>query len=407
MLTLNARVTDIAGSADAETAWLDGMTWATNDYRPELVNGAGRVLVRLLNFPGDWRDWGADEWRDWQAASPIISNWRACHGYPLNIFHINLRRAARRVDTSPLVAQRTKRLTSIALKLDREPRMKLSQMQDIGGCRAVVKSVVAVRRLHDFYRDKSEMKHKFSKCDDYIKEPRPSGYRGIHLVYRFYSDKEAGESWNGLKIEMQLRSQYQHAWATAVETVGTFLGEALKAASGPDEWLRLFALMGSVISLRERAPLVPGTPTQRKELIAELDHHAYVLNVEHRLAAFSNAMQSVKQATERAHWYLLKLDATASQLIVTGFKRGEYEKAQQSYSEAEELVRQKAGRDAVLVSVDSLSALERAYPNYFADTRVFIELMKQALSGHQRRIFTGDLSLKPISPSAPSEGQLS
>ena len=156
------------------------------------------------------------------------------------------------MDASPLVAQRTKRLNSIGLKLDREPRMKLSQMQDIGGCRAVVKSVVAVRRLHDFYRDESEMKHKFSKCDDYIKQPRLSGYRGIDLVHRFHSDKKAGEPWNGLKIEMQLRSQYQHAWATAVETVGTFLGEALKSASGPDEWLRFFALMGSVISLRGR-----------------------------------------------------------------------------------------------------------------------------------------------------------
>jgi hypothetical protein len=42
--------------------------------------------------------------------------------------------------------------------------------------------------------------------------------------------------------------------------------------------------------------------------------------------------------------------------------------------------------DAVLVSVDSLAALPRAYPNYFADTRVFMELLSQALSGHKRRI---------------------
>ena len=369
------------------------MTWATNEHTPRQVNAAGRGLVKLLNFVGTYEDWGEDEWELWREILPIVSNWRACHGYPLNIFQMNLRRAARRFDRDPLVAQRTKRLPSIALKLDREPKMKLSQMQDIGGCRAVVKSATAARALHHFYTNESEIKHKFSKCDDYIKEPRATGYRSIHLVYRFFSDKKAGAPWNGLKIEMQLRSQYQHAWATAVETVGTFLGEALKSAAGPDEWLRFFALMGSVIARRERAPLVPDTPSIQKELIAELDHHVYILNVEHRLVAFGNAMQSIKQATERAHWYLLKLDPSASQLVITGFKRDEFEKAQTSYSEAEELVKGKPGRDAVLVSVDSLAALERAYPNYFADTRIFVQLMKQALSGHQRRIFTGELSL--------------
>jgi ppGpp synthetase/RelA/SpoT-type nucleotidyltranferase len=392
---VNAPVPHFASSVLAEEneyAWLDQMAWATNNYTPQVVNAAGRTLVRLLRLE-DVQNWKNEDWLDWARIAPIINNWRACHGYPLNTFQINLRRTARRFDEAPLIAQRTKRLNSIAHKLDREPQMKLSQMQDIGGCRAVVKSIIAARRLHHFYRDESEMKHKFAKCDDYIKEPRATGYRSIHLVYRFFSDKKAGAPWNGLKIEMQIRSQYQHAWATAVETVGTFLGEALKSASGPDEWLRFFALMGSVIAMRERAPLVPGTPTQRQALITELDHHAYILNVENRLVAFGNAMRSITTATDRAHWYLLKLDASASQLVVTGFKRDEFEEAQTSYSEAEELVKGKPGRDAVLVSVDSLAALERAYPNYFADTRVFVELMKQALSGHQRRIFTGDLAL--------------
>jgi len=363
------------------------MGWATKKYTPQEVNVAGRQLVMLFNSERGYHDWTPDEWELWNSAAPIISNWRACHGYPLNILQMNLRRAARRFDDAPIIAQRTKRLSSIVAKLDREPQMKLSQMQDIGGCRAVVKSLAAVIALQDFYLNKSEMKHKFSKCNDYIKEPKDTGYRGIHLVYRFFSDKEAGQQWNGLKIEIQLRSQYQHAWATAVETAGTFTGEALKSSSGPDEWLRFFALMGSVIALRERSPLVPDTPHKRNELIEELDHHAYILNVENRLVAFGNALQSINQRTERAHWYLMKLDTNANQLVVTGFQRDEYEKATISYSEAEELVKKKSATDAVLVSVDSIAALERAYPNYFADTRFFVELMKQALSGHQRKIF--------------------
>ena len=390
-MSVPAVVTEVVQrQADDEYAWLDEMAWNPIQYAPQQINDAGRVLVSLLNTQPEW---GTDDWRDWSAVLPILNNWRSCHSYPLTILRINLGRAARRFDNSAFVAQRTKRLVSIALKLDREPRMKLTQMQDIGGCRAVVKSSQAVRRLHDFYRNESEMKHEFAKCDDYIAEPRSTGYRGIHLVYRFFSDKRAGEPYNGLKIEMQLRSQYQHAWATAVETVGTFLGQALKSAAGPDEWLRFFALMSSVIALRERTPLVPNTPSKRTELIGELDHHAYILNVESRLIAFGNALQSYQQATELAHYYLLKLDTSTNQLVITGFKREELDVAQAAYSEAEELAKGKPGRDAVLVSVDSLANLERAYPNYFADTRVFVELLRQALSGHQRRIFTGDLSL--------------
>jgi hypothetical protein len=230
------------------------MVWATKRFNPQDVNAAGRKLVGLYNSERHYENWTQEEWEIWAEASPIISNWRACHGYPLNILQMNLRRAARRFEDAPIIAQRTKRLSSILAKLDREPQMKLTQMQDIGGCRAVVKSLAAVMALYDFYADKSEMKHEFQKCNDYIKQPRDTGYRGIHLIFRFFSDKAAGEPWNGLKIEMQLRSQYQHAWATAVETAGTFTGQALKSSAGPDEWLRFFTLMGSVIALREPRP---------------------------------------------------------------------------------------------------------------------------------------------------------
>jgi len=36
--------------------------------------------------------------------------------------------------------------------------------------------------------------------------------------------------------------------------------------------------------------------------------------------------------------------------------------------------------DAVLVSVESLELLRRAYPNYFLDTRAFLNALKQAVA---------------------------
>src|SRR6185436_9568690 len=74
-------------------------------------------------------------------ARSVINNWRSSHSFPLNTLQVNLRYAASQVDNDPTVAQRIKRLPSIRHKLERIPGMKLSRMQDLGGCRAVVSDV--------------------------------------------------------------------------------------------------------------------------------------------------------------------------------------------------------------------------------------------------------------------------
>ena len=68
----------------------------------------------------------------YEEALTIISNWRSAHSRPLYTFRFGLRRYAESIDHSVLVAQRIKRLSSIALKLQLRPNMRLSQMQDIG-----------------------------------------------------------------------------------------------------------------------------------------------------------------------------------------------------------------------------------------------------------------------------------
>jgi hypothetical protein len=53
-------------------------------------------------------------------------------------------------------------------------------------------------------------------------------------------------------------------------------------------------------------------------------------------------------------------------------------RATNRYTDTEKKITE-AGGDAVLVSVDSLAALRRAYPNYFLDTRVFLDLLEEIL----------------------------
>lgn len=341
--------------------------WVMPEYKKGQVDWAGRVLIaREIDYD------------DLERSLSIISNWRSCHGYPLNTFQDTLRKKARRYDGNCIVAQRTKRLSSIMHKLARFPTMELSQMQDIGGCRAILESAAHVQTLVDSYR-RSDLRHKLARVTNYIDQPRQSGYRGVHLLYQYSSDKERTSVFNGLRIEMQLRSGLQHAWATAVETVGTFTRQALKSSLGETEWLRFFALMASVIALREGCPLVPGTPTDQGELIAELRHHATQLDVHHRLKAFGAALRTIPEADLRnAHYFLLELDPDAQSITIKGFSNREAEAASEEYLEAERKA-QGGTADAVLVSVDKLESLRRAYPNYFLDTDVFLRTLGEAL----------------------------
>jgi ppGpp synthetase/RelA/SpoT-type nucleotidyltranferase len=57
----------------------------------------------------------------------------------------------------------------------------------------------------------------FHREDDYIRQPKISGYRGVHLVYRYLRDRQ--ETYNGLSVEVQ-----KTAIATGTST--RFAGES-------------------------------------------------------------------------------------------------------------------------------------------------------------------------------------
>jgi hypothetical protein len=340
--------------------------YAAFRYNRGDVTKAGRILL-----DSSQRGTSAFEW-----AIDVINNWRVAHSYPLNAIAMNLQNRAGRRDVYAVVARRLKRLPSIEAKLRRFRSMRLLQMQDIGGCRAVMKDILDVEQLVADYdeSDANRRSHERVAYKDYIHDPKPDGYRSVHLVYAFKGTTPQTRRYDGQMIEVQIRSELQHAWATAVETVDTFTGQALKANAGETAWSRFFSLMGTAIARREQTALVPGTPANERELLAELAALTRELSVVEKLQAWRAAIQLTEQnVVPGANLYLLVLDLERRHLTVRGFSQ--VEPASAAYSEAE----QKTNTNAVLVTVDSIAALPDAYPNYYLHTDLFLNALRSAV----------------------------
>lgn len=349
--------------------------WVQRENSKGAIDRAGELLVPWWQFKATISD------EELATAYRVIQNWRTSHAMPLLTFRMGLEQRAKRVESSAIVAQRLKRFSSVMNKLGREPNMKLSQMQDLGGCRAIVSSVEVVERLSSLYRGDSSLLIESEgtlKCYDYIRMPKSDGYRGIHVVGRYKARVQKNEPWNGHRIEIQLRSQLQHAFATAVETVTTFTRQPLKFGAGPDEWRRFFSLVGSAFAMREGTTPVEGTPADEKTLIRELRDLTKALRVRQRLRGWTNAIKQLpKKSIADAQWLLLILDLSANTIKVIGY--ADKRKATEAVAQLEKS--RSMELDAVLVWVGSIRNLRSAYPNYYADTSAFLEALNVALKG--------------------------
>ncbi len=349
------------------------MAFVEPRYSKSQVNKAGDILVSPESYSVFDQQWADD----------VLANWRACHGYPINTFQATLRQKLKSIDRQAIVAQRLKRAPSIILKLQRFGGMRLARMQDIGGLRAVVGSVAKVRKLESAYRN-SEFKHVLSSSKNYIDDPKKDGYRSIHLIYRY--ENVFAPEYNGLSLELQLRTRLQHAWATAVETMGTFLGQALKSGQGEAEWRGFFTIAGAALAIVEGTAPVPGFEAHDRETVfSELANAEGRLRVLEKLRGFAIAADRIITQRGQGAYHLIVLDSVNRTVSIRPYPIARLEQASVDYAAIEQ--RTKAGEsiEAVLVSAGPIDALRKAYPNYFLDTQEFVlqiqKLIEQTAAG--------------------------
>lgn len=352
------------------------MAFVTPRFQKQEVNRAGKILAST--------DLGVDTLdtlSDWIWAYGVLANWRACHGYPINTFQALLRKRVKSLCSNGIVAQRLKRAPSVISKLQRFSSMKLVQMQDIGGLRAVVDTISSVRNLEKLYRN-SNFKHQLVSSKDYISHPKDDGYRSVHLVYKYFN--KFCPDFDELLLEIQLRTRLQHSWATAVETMGTFLGQALKSGQGERSWREFFEIASAAFTHVEGTEPIPGYKSlSMDEILSRLNQTENELHVLHKLQGFSIAANKIIAMKGSGSYHLVILDSSNRTVSIMPFPKTQLEQANIEYAKVEERGQKGEPIEAVLVSAGPVEALKKAYPNYFLDTHEFVLQIKKLLKNIQ------------------------
>lgn len=170
------------------------------------------------------------------------------------VFNI-LEKMAIKCDSNCVCTCRVKRIESIISKLNRLPKMKLQRTEDIAGCRCILSKDEYVYDLLKRLEDGQSV-HKYKvhyPIHDYIQNPKPTGYRSIHINVQLEGD------WHW--IEIQLRSLPMHNWATMVETTDILYQTHLKEigeASDADlfEFHKLLSFRKSDLSIEQKIRLI-------------------------------------------------------------------------------------------------------------------------------------------------------
>lgn len=339
------------------------------------INKAGNIIANNnIDFFSD----------EYQNAYDIISQRRALHTYPLNTFQANLRKKVDKLwinkDTY-IISQRLKRLISIINKLQRFPETQLSRMQDIWWIRVVLPSMKEVTILQDSYlKDNSSKLYTLIRHKDYIENPKHDWYRSSHLIFTYTNNKYPQTEW--LQFEFQIRTKIQHARATAVETIWTFIWHSLKSNQWPEEWLEYFRNISVWFSYLEWTTISKEFSSYSPiEIIQNIKEETVRLSVEHKIIWFSIAAKKIKTEIAKtkkwAELFIIILDTKKIELTIWSYTKKEKKQALQDYRIWETESIKNPSLAVVLVSLNQVNDLQKAYPSFFWDNASFLEYVTQ------------------------------
>ena len=305
-------------------------------------------------------------------ANSVLKQFRENHLQPMTLLRDTIERTLKKHNIDAIVSQRLKRIPSIIKKLELQKSMKLSRMQDIAGTRVIVNTIAEVNLIRDELRkieNHSDFKFTFANEKNYIIAPPASGYRSLHLVYKYDKNVPLDEQ---CRIEIQLRTKLHHSWATAVEVAGTYLRQPLKQSIGNEQWLEIFKDISRLFIMFEKADIDHNFVAELKQKIDE----EQFLN---KLVAFTVLTVTLPIKNNRGKYLLITMDVTNKKTHYKQYGSTNFEKANNDYLAKELKYIDDKAVEVVLLSVEDVNSLKKAYPNYFMDVAEFLSYFNLVL----------------------------
>lgn len=326
-------------------------------YSRNELNRAGYDLIGLDPFKR-------------REAYDIISEWRQTHLYVLRELSEVLSSYITELGIPfEFSSQRIKRMTSIENKLFYNEGMGLGGLYDIGGIRYVFSNMEYLEKFDKALSSYVPANFTQVKKLDYINDiSKNSGYRSIHYVYQYHSDNK---EYDGLKIELQIRTKLQHSWAMAVETASLISKTSLKAAIDDNsEWRKFFLLVSVIFAKQENKKIHPDFNSYSdKDLCLDYFEYADKHKFIDQLKALRVTVDKIEVDSSNSYCVLI-INFEKKLVHFQLYKSDNSDKASMDFTRVESGL--KDNEAALMVSMEKMNELRQAYPSYFLDTNDFI-----------------------------------
>lgn len=296
----------------------------------------------------------------------LLQEYRRSFGPALARTFEKLTTIAKQIDSQSIVTYRIKRIDSIIRKLKRfkntpNGRMCLQNMGDIAGCRCILQK----ENTDNIYKVKEELEKVTSlrskSENNYITKPKLDGYRSLHEYANYENPKRV--------IEIQIRNQDMHNWATLVEIIDVLYTTKIKEGENSDNQLKRFLLLFSKkneLSFKEKEELINiAESNELTKKMSEVFSQNYI-NIR---------LQWIKREKKGGEYFIISADENAKSSIQS------YEKFEEAEDAYFSMYLQYPKSNIVLTRIKNVSfkKISRAYSNYMLAIHDFFVLYPKIL----------------------------
>lgn len=317
----------------------------------------------------------------------VFNGFRKAHLQPLTETTLELQRWLTDYKTKYYIAQRLKRKPQIIRKLGRLS-VRLTQLQDIGGCRIIVEKNADVDRLLKFLNEKlaSHKNIVVDRITDYREKGRDvTGYRAVHVLMTRH----------GQKLELQIRSRIQHYWAESIERTSVIYGYHLKELEGDAAVIGYFKALSDAFYEIEagREP----SPQQKLEVDRLRSISENVISVSDKGRVFDSYVNEdiIKTLTEKEsrskpginNWIIV-FDWNTGAFVSWDIVGKSPDEAVDAYVRYERNFPVESNYEVVLIGSSEVATVRKTHSHYFGIESYdnILESLDQSIIGFSRKM---------------------